>query len=142
MNNEKINSKIKLSNNSSFVILIFVILKLRNIGRSTFRRSKFWPPPLERHGKDSKSWKMGSTRTERTTDGKAKNCVRNTSFKKEFFASDCNWRRKMDILWKSSARPNRFGKKTMLCVWWDQKGVMYYIYLKFWMFIWTKFTKN
>ena len=27
MNNEKINSKIKLSNNSSFVILIFVILK-------------------------------------------------------------------------------------------------------------------
>ena len=32
MNNEKINSKIKLSNNSSFVILIFVILKFRNIG--------------------------------------------------------------------------------------------------------------
>ena len=45
MNNGKINSKIKLSNNSSFVILIFVILKLWNIGRSTFRRSKFRPPP-------------------------------------------------------------------------------------------------
>ena len=30
MNNEKINSKIKLSNNSYFVILIFVILKFRN----------------------------------------------------------------------------------------------------------------
>ena len=45
MNNEKINSVIKLSNNSSFVILIFVILKLRNIGRSTFRHSKYWPPP-------------------------------------------------------------------------------------------------
>ena len=45
MNNEKINSKIKLSNNLSFIILIFVILKFRNIGRSTFRRSKCWPPP-------------------------------------------------------------------------------------------------
>ena len=30
----------------------------------------------------------------------------------------------------SSARPNRFGKKTMLCVWWDQKGVTYYELLK------------
>lgn len=30
----------------------------------------------------------------------------------------------------SSARPNRFGKKTMLCVWWDQKGVVYYELLK------------
>ena len=40
MNNEKINSKTELSNNSSFVILIFVIMKFRNIGRS-----KFWPPP-------------------------------------------------------------------------------------------------
>ena len=43
--NEKLNSKIKLSNNSSFVILIFAILKFRNVGRSTFRHSKFWPPP-------------------------------------------------------------------------------------------------
>ena len=41
MNNEKINLKIKLSNNSSFVILIFVILKFRNIDRSTSRHSKF-----------------------------------------------------------------------------------------------------
>ena len=39
--NEKINLKIKLSNNSLFVILIFAILKLRNIDRSKFRRSKF-----------------------------------------------------------------------------------------------------
>ena len=30
----------------------------------------------------------------------------------------------------SSARPNRFGKKTMLCVWWDQKGVICYELLK------------
>ena len=29
MNNEKMNSKIKISNNSSFFILIFVILKSR-----------------------------------------------------------------------------------------------------------------
>nr|AAC16610.1 transposase [Drosophila simulans]AAC16611.1 transposase [Drosophila simulans]AAC16615.1 transposase [Drosophila simulans] len=30
----------------------------------------------------------------------------------------------------STARPNRFGKKTMLCVWWDQSGVIYYELLK------------
>ena len=30
----------------------------------------------------------------------------------------------------STARPNRFGRKTMLCVWWDQKGVVYYELLK------------
>ena len=46
MNNEKTNQKIKLSNNSSFVILIFVISKFQNIRRFTFRRSKFWPPPV------------------------------------------------------------------------------------------------
>jgi len=28
-----------------------------------------------------------------------------------------------------TARPNRFGR-TMLCVWWDQKGVVYYELLK------------
>ena len=27
-------------------------------------------------------------------------------------------------------RPNRFGRKTMLCVWWDQKGMVYYELLK------------
>jgi len=26
----------------------------------------------------------------------------------------------------STARPNRFGKKAMLCVWWDQEGVVYH----------------
>ena len=46
MNNEKINSKINLSNNSSFVILILAVLKFRNIGRSTFRRSKFFSVEL------------------------------------------------------------------------------------------------
>jgi len=30
----------------------------------------------------------------------------------------------------STAKPNRFGRKTMLCVWWDQKGVVYYELLK------------
>ena len=30
----------------------------------------------------------------------------------------------------STARPNRFGKKTMLCIWWDQKGVLYHELLK------------
>ena len=33
---QKLNSKIKLSNNSSFVILIFAIWKFRKIGHSTF----------------------------------------------------------------------------------------------------------
>jgi [histone H3]-lysine36 N-dimethyltransferase SETMAR len=31
---------------------------------------------------------------------------------------------------KSTAKPDRFGKKTMLCVWWDQKGVVYHELLK------------
>ena len=31
---------------------------------------------------------------------------------------------------KSTAKPNRFGKKTMMCVWWDQKGIVYYELLK------------
>ena len=42
LKNEKLNSKIKLSNNSSFVILIFAIMKFRNIGRCRFRRFQFW----------------------------------------------------------------------------------------------------
>ena len=39
----------KLSNviTSFYVILIFAILKFRNIDRSTFRRSKLWPPPKD-----------------------------------------------------------------------------------------------
>lgn len=30
----------------------------------------------------------------------------------------------------STAKPDRFGKKTMLCVWWDPKGVVYHELLK------------
>ena len=41
----KQSSKTELSNNWPFFILIFAISKLRNTGRSTFRRSKVWPPP-------------------------------------------------------------------------------------------------
>ena len=44
--NEKLDSKIKLSKNSSFVILLFAIFKFRNIGHFTFRRSKFSPLPI------------------------------------------------------------------------------------------------
>ena len=42
----KINVKFenKKSNNLTFVILIFEISKVRNIGRSIFRCSKYWPP--------------------------------------------------------------------------------------------------
>ena len=36
--------KIKKSNNSSFVILILEVSNFRNIGHSTFGRSKFTPP--------------------------------------------------------------------------------------------------
>ena len=31
---------------------------------------------------------------------------------------------------KSIAKPNRFGKQRILCVWWDQKVVVYYELLK------------
>ena len=41
MKNEIISSKINLSNDSNFVILIFEILKFRNIDRSAVRRYKF-----------------------------------------------------------------------------------------------------
>ena len=30
----------------------------------------------------------------------------------------------------STAKTDRFGKKAMLCVWWDQKGVVYHELLK------------
>ena len=42
---KKKNSKINLSNNSSLVILIFMILKFRNIGRSNSVVSNFDPHP-------------------------------------------------------------------------------------------------
>ena len=53
LKNEKLNSKIKISNNSCFVILILAILKFRNIGRFTLCRSKFWPPPGKINREDS-----------------------------------------------------------------------------------------
>ncbi|GFU04738.1 mariner Mos1 transposase [Trichonephila clavipes] len=31
---------------------------------------------------------------------------------------------------KSTARPNRFSRKTMLCIFWDQEGPIYYELLK------------
>ena len=43
----------------SFAILIFVILKFRNIDRSTFRRSKFWSPP------NSTIWKIDTSQLEK-----------------------------------------------------------------------------
>ena len=43
---EKINSKIKISNNSSFVRLISAILAFRIIGRSTFDPTSILAPTL------------------------------------------------------------------------------------------------
>ena len=52
-----LSSIMKVSNNSSFVILVFAILKFGNIeDRSTFRRSKFWPPPNWRPGCKKRSY--------------------------------------------------------------------------------------
>ena len=47
LNNHKNKELIEKSNYSSFVISIFEVSNFRNIGRYTFGRSKFWPPPPE-----------------------------------------------------------------------------------------------
>ena len=95
------------------------------------------------------SKKMSTTSAEWKADGEAKNAVRSfvfSAWKKDFFASDRYLKRKIYIYFEnlkrskswfspgqpltSTARLNRFGKKTMLCVWWDQKGVVYHELLK------------
>ena len=50
--------KIKKSNNSTFVILVFVVSNFRNIDRSTFSRYELWPQPekVENCG----SWVVGN----------------------------------------------------------------------------------
>ncbi|GFV87440.1 mariner Mos1 transposase [Trichonephila clavipes] len=34
-------------------------------------------------------------------------------------------------LYKSTARPHRFGRKTMMCIFWDQEGPIYILYTSF-----------
>ena len=76
--NERINSKVKISNNSSFVIVIFAILEFRNIGHSTFSRSKFWPPPLFMEPRNDSygiyTRKFGMTKCRTTDISKFKTC--------------------------------------------------------------------
>ena len=89
---------------------------------------------------------MGATWIERETDGEAQKHVKFCSNDIEeshscivsgdksgfFFESPKRKKSWVDpgAPSTSTARPNRFGKKTMLCVWWDQKGVVYYELLK------------
>ena len=91
---------------------------------------------------------MGATWIERETDGEAQKHMWNfarTIQKKVILASYRYWGWKVVFFgnpkrkksWvdpgapsTSTARSNRFGRKTMLCVWWDQKGVVYYELLK------------
>ena len=91
---------------------------------------------------------MGATWIERETDREAQKHMWNfarTIQKKVILAPYRYWRWKVDFFWESqaqkimgrpgalstsTARPNRFGRKTMLCVWWDQKDVVYYELLK------------
>ena len=61
--NENVNSEIKLSNNLSFVILIFAIFKFRNIGRSRLHPSKFRPPPVIFYISDVKVSLIANTST-------------------------------------------------------------------------------
>ena len=100
------------------------------------------------HGRDPEGNKMGTTSAERQADEKVKNGVRSFAFstwKKDFFTSDHYWRRKVDKFWEpktqkiiggpgqqstSTIGQNGFGKEKMLCIWWDQKGVLYHKLLK------------
>ena len=68
------------------------------------------------------------------------------SVQKEVVFASCGYKGwKVDLFWefqtqkswvelgtpsKSTERPNRVGRKTMLCVWWYQKGVVCYKLLK------------
>ena len=108
---------------------------------------------FEIHGKDPEDGKMDFTWTEWKTAGKPKNHLRNAARqaaaykRKSFFhwnsivTGDEKWiyfenpKRKRSWVTPgepstSTARPNRYGRKIMLCVWWDQKGVIYYELLK------------
>jgi Transposase. len=64
-----------------------------------------------------------------------------TPRKKVISVPNCDWWRKVDLFWEPKVEkivavpseagpsipwPNRFGRKIMLCVWWDQSGIVYY----------------
>ncbi|GFX09529.1 mariner Mos1 transposase [Trichonephila clavipes] len=86
--------------------------------------------------------KVGTTRANRSSTGKPKTRVRNVACRKSYLhrivTGDEKWiyfenpkRNRSHVdpekPSKSSARPNRFGRKTMLCIFWDQEGPIYYM---------------
>ena len=101
------------------------------------------------HGEDSKDRKMGAALNwtiSRWSDAKNTCQIllarqKRKSFLHRIVTGDEKWiyfqNSKRKKSWvdptqpsTSSSRPNRFGRKTMLCVWWDQEGVIYYELLK------------
>nr|KAF6310761.1 hypothetical protein mMyoMyo1_008805 [Myotis myotis] len=100
------------------------------------------------NGNDFKGRKMGATSTERKTMENRKVISKmllqrheRKSFLHRIVTGDEKWiyfeNPKCRKSWfdpgqpsTSTARPNRFGKKTMLCVWWDREGVVYHELLK------------
>ncbi|GFU35903.1 mariner Mos1 transposase [Trichonephila clavipes] len=91
---------------------------------------------------------MGTTRANGPSTGKPKNLVRNVACPLQtqvISPSYCDWRWKRIRFdnpkrnrsyvdpgqpSKSTARLNRLGRKTMLCIFWDQEGPIYYEILK------------
>ena len=103
---------------------------------------------LKAMGKIQKSGKwVPHELTERQMENRKNTCEihlqrhKRTSFLHRIVTGDAKWiyfkNPKRKKAWvdsgqpsTSTAKPNRYGKKRMLCVWWDQRGVVYHELLK------------